>query len=63
MTLITLIQVELASAPGIAVVGKLDRLRRTRNKAEYSGHWFDHDEVDEAIEVSRAIVEWTSAQT
>ena len=60
-TLITVIQTELSDEPGLGVVGKLDRLRRTRNRAEYAGHWFDRDEIEDALETAGAIVEWATA--
>jgi HEPN domain len=59
-TLITVVQFECAEDSGVGVVGTLDRLRRTRNRAEYSGHWFDRDEVEDAIGVAKAIVEWAT---
>ncbi len=42
-------------------MGRLDRLRRTRNRAEYAGHWFDWDEVEDALGTARAIVKWAAA--
>lgn len=35
---------------------RLDRLRRTRNESEYSGHWFDEGEVARDITVASDIV-------
>ena len=46
------------SVPGVDAVTKLDRLRRTRNRAEYAGHWFDPKEVVSGLETARAIVLW-----
>ena len=60
-TLIAVIQAELSEEPGIDVVGKLDRLRRTRNRAEYAGHWFDRDEIEDALGTAGAIVGWVTA--
>lgn len=36
---------------------RLDRLRRTRNESEYSGHFFDPDEVARDIAIASGIVE------
>jgi HEPN domain-containing protein len=35
---------------------RLDRLRRTRNASEYSGHWFDQAEVTRDIAIASNIV-------
>jgi len=58
VTLIEVIELEYSSVPGVDVVTKLDRLRRTRNRAEYAGHWFDPKEVVSGLETARAIVLW-----
>ncbi len=47
----------LADEAGKRTVSRLDRLRRTRNTAEYEGHWFDRDEVSDGLSVARAIVD------
>ena len=60
-TLIAVIQTEFSDESGLEVVGKLDRLRRTRNQAEYSGHWFDRDEIEDALATAGAIVKWATA--
>lgn len=36
---------------------RLDRLRRTRNRAEYDGYFFTRDEVEADFEVARSVVE------
>ena len=36
---------ELLDQEDQAKLRSLDRIRRTRNEAEYSGHSFDHEEV------------------
>ncbi len=61
VTLIAVIQMELSDEPGLEVVGKLDRLRRARNRAEYAGRWFDRDEIEEVLRTAGAIVEWVTA--
>ncbi len=61
VTLIAVVQTEWSDEPGLEVVGKLDRLRRTRNRAEYAGHWFDRDEIEDALRTAGAIVEWVTA--
>jgi uncharacterized protein (UPF0332 family) len=58
VTLIDVVRTELSNRSGVEVVGRLDRLRRTRNQAECAGHWFDQDEIEDALTTSRAIVEW-----
>ena len=52
--------IEIASElfPGSAKsFERLDRLRRTRNESEYSGHFFDPDEVARDIAIASSIVE------
>lgn len=41
---------------------RLDRLRRTRNESEYSGHWFDDDEVSRDIAIASGIVNAVKAE-
>lgn len=48
---------ELVTDPATAVALRpLDRLRRTRNEAEYDGRWFDKEEVRDDLVRARAIV-------
>lgn len=54
--LIAAVREAYGGTPGIEEVAKLDRLRRTRNQAEYEGYWFDRDEVADDMEIARAIV-------
>jgi HEPN domain-containing protein len=51
--------IEIASElfPGSATsFERLDRLRRTRNESEYSGHFFDPNEVARDIGIASSIV-------
>lgn len=41
---------------------RLDRLRRTRNESEYSGHWFDEGEVARDIVIASDIVNAVKAE-
>jgi uncharacterized protein (UPF0332 family) len=59
-TLISVIQLEFSTAPGVETMHKLDSLRRTRNRAQYSGHWFDEREVVSGMDTARAIVQWVT---
>jgi len=61
-TLITVIEIEFSGAPGVEVVGKLDRLRRTRNRSEYSGHSFSESEVVSGLSTATDIVQWAKAR-
>lgn len=54
--LIELIREKYAGVEGIEIVDKLDRLRSTRNEAEYRGYWFDEDEVRADLEVSTLVL-------
>src|SRR5213592_4296952 len=62
-TLISVVQMEFKRAPGLEIVGKFDQLRRTRNRAQYSGHWFDEREVVSGMEIAKAIVQWVAECT
>jgi HEPN domain-containing protein len=46
-----------ADTPGIEVISRLDRLRRTRNQAEYAGYWFDEAEVTRDLLLAEQIVD------
>ena len=61
-TLIEVIEIDFSGAPGVEVVGKLDRLRRTRNRSQYSGHSFNESEVANGLETASDIVRWVKAQ-
>jgi len=54
--LILLLQELYASAPGAEALEPLDRMRRTRNTAEYHGYPFDPAEVEEDLAAAHAIV-------
>jgi HEPN domain-containing protein len=43
-------------APGIDSLDRLDRMRRTRNQAEYLGRSFDRDEVLHDLATAEAVV-------
>lgn len=58
--LILVVQIEFSATSGLETVGKLDGLRRTRNRAQYSGHWFDEREVAIGLATATAIVQWAS---
>ncbi|MBA3764214.1 MAG: HEPN domain-containing protein, partial [Actinobacteria bacterium] len=49
--LIALIQEKYVAVAGVQAVAKLDRLRRTRNEAEYRGYWFDREDVISDLQV------------
>lgn len=59
--LITLIQEKYAAVDGVLAVAKLDRLRRTRNEAEYRGYWFDRDEVIADLLVASQVISFVEA--
>ncbi|MDQ3210325.1 MAG: hypothetical protein M3Q20_03955 [Actinomycetota bacterium] len=50
---------------GVQAVAKLDRLRRTRNEAEYRGYWFDRDDVISDLQVVSQVLSFveTAAPT
>jgi uncharacterized protein (UPF0332 family) len=55
-TLIEAVREMFADEASIQVIRPLERMRRVRNDAEYSGHPFDHDEVEHDLEAAAAIV-------
>lgn len=55
--LIVAIEELFSALEGIEVFRKLDRIRRTRNEAEYRGHVFDEHSVRHDMEIARAVVD------
>lgn len=55
--LILAVEELFAGLDGIRVLRKLDRMRRTRNEAEYRGHFFDERSVRHDMSIARAVVD------
>jgi HEPN domain-containing protein len=56
VTLLVAARSAFADAEGIDALERFDRVRRTRNRAEYFGRDFDEDEVAHDVDIASSIV-------
>lgn len=55
-TLLQAVEAAFVAAPGIELLGPFDRMRQTRNQAEYVGRSFDREDVLHDLAASERIV-------